>query len=95
METYTNLFTDRAMKRLYYDNMESNADYFVDLATNLNSKLLHKNNVCMHIDFDNDKEIYVLHYFNIKTKFQSRCDFYYAYDMKAHMKYMMIFDCVL
>lgn len=95
METYTGLFTDRAMKRIIYDNMKDTADNFVNLAISLDSKLLQKNCVRMHIDFDPKKEIYTIYYINLKTKFQSRCDFAYTLDMSAHMKYMMTFNCIL
>jgi len=96
METYTYI-SETAIDRLYKDNMKVYADSFMTNVKYLNEvvTLNFNDSFRFYIDFDNERELYVMHYINHLKNRETRSDFHYAWDLRIFINNMMSAFCIL
>lgn len=96
METNTYI-SETAVKRIYKDNMITYAESFINNIEHLNSVIClnFNDSFRFYIDFDMDREVYVMHYMNHLKNRETRSDFYYASDMKIFVDNMFKAFCIL
>jgi hypothetical protein len=96
MTTYPYI-SNNAVDRLYKDNMSCYVETFLNNASYLNKIMLLNFNSSFrfYIDFDSERELYVMHHINHLKNRETRNDFYYAWDLRIFVDKMMRAFCIL
>ena len=86
-----------AVDRLYKDNMSCYVETFLNNASYLNDIIVLNFNSSFrfYIDFDSERELYIMHYINHIKNRETRSEFYYAWDLRMFINNMMAAFCIL